>query len=123
MLLVFIVAALAKIIAAVPNPQGIEIPSAVLDANPVLFTPPLDVISDIPKVVITSPLEPITTPDLKIKRDPSLIERDGSCASQPAGSGPHPTPDTPSAFLADPDLQVFLAPSLMEIKPNKLTSF
>ncbi len=109
MFLVLIIAALADITAAVPSPQGIEIPSAVLDANPILFTPPLDVVSDVPKVVATAPLEPITTPGSKIKRDAALVKRDGTCASQPAGAGPVPTPDTASAFLADPDLQVCLA--------------
>ncbi|KAH6660297.1 hypothetical protein BKA67DRAFT_641420 [Truncatella angustata] len=30
-------------------------------------------------------------------------KRDGSCNVQPSGAGPVPSPDTPGAFLADPD--------------------
>ena len=101
-------AALADIAAAAPSPQGIEIPSAVLAADPVLFTPPFDVASNVPKPVATAPLEPISTPGTKIKRD-ALVERDGSCAPQPSGSGPVPTPDTPAAFESDPDLQALSA--------------
>ena len=109
MVLPLLIAALAGVTAAVPQPQGIEIPDAVLAANPVLFTPPLDVESNVPSDVAPAPVEPITTPGSKIKRGASLVERDGSCASQPAGSGPVPTPDTPAAFSADPDLQVCLS--------------
>ncbi|MCJ1485749.1 hypothetical protein MMC06_005924 [Schaereria dolodes] len=107
MLSTLMIAALAGVTAAMPSPQGIEIPDAVAAANPVLFTPPLDVESNTPKEVAPAPIEPITTPISKVKREPTLVERDGSCAVQPAGSGPVPTPDTVAAFSADPDLQAF----------------
>ncbi|KAK7978785.1 hypothetical protein PG988_006275 [Apiospora saccharicola] len=32
-----------------------------------------------------------------------VVRRDGACATQPAGSGPVPTPDTAASFLAFPD--------------------
>jgi len=52
------------------------------------------------------PTEPITSSTLKAKRGEILTKRNGTCATQPAGSGPIPTPDTADAFMADPELQV-----------------
>ncbi|KAI4196366.1 MAG: hypothetical protein LQ350_006617 [Teloschistes chrysophthalmus] len=65
---------------------------AAIDAapDPIFVSAPLDVVSDSPH----------------IKRDgATLTERDGTCAPQPAGSGPVPSPDTAEAFKADAGLQ------------------
>ena len=106
MLSALLVAALAGISSAIPAPQGIEIPAAVAAADPVLYTVPLDVDSNVPQAVAPAPVEPITTGAAKVKRDASPVKRDGTCATQPTGSGPVPSPDTVAAFQADPDLQV-----------------
>lgn len=45
-----------------------------------------------------------STSSKKIKRNSVFGKRDGDCSAQPQGSGPVPSPDTPSAFLADSDL-------------------
>lgn len=41
-------------------------------------------------------------------QDATLVQRDGNCASQPAGAGPVPSPDAAEVFRADPNLQVCL---------------
>lgn len=35
-----------------------------------------------------------------------VVQRDGTCAPQALGSGPVASPDTPEAFLGNPELQV-----------------
>lgn len=106
MLTTLLIVALAGVTTAVPKPQGVEIPAAVLTADPVLFTAPLVVASDVPQEVAPAPIEPITDPSSVSKREATLGKRDGTCASQPAGSGPTSTPDTVAAFSANPDIQV-----------------
>ncbi|KAL8830958.1 MAG: hypothetical protein Q9191_001138 [Dirinaria sp. TL-2023a] len=95
-------AALAGITVAVPTPQAIDYAGVDADPDPVLVSAPLDVQSNIPSAVAPAPIEPITTDVSKVKRD--------SCAAQPNGYGPVPTPDTPDAFSSDPDFQVCLLP-------------
>lgn len=53
---------------------------------------------------IPAPTTTIAPPQRRRRGQPE--KRDGTCASQPAGSGPVPTPDTVSAFLSDTTLQV-----------------
>ena len=105
MLSTVLVAAFVGITTAIPTPQGIEIPAAVAAADPVLFTAPLDVEINVPKAVAPAPIAPIITAS-KVKRGGAPVKRDGSCATQPAGSGPVPSPDTVAAFQSDPNLQV-----------------
>ncbi|KAL8905525.1 MAG: hypothetical protein Q9207_002587 [Kuettlingeria erythrocarpa] len=87
-----IISALMAIAAAAPAPSPQLIDLAGVDAapDPVLVSAPMDVASD--------PVE---------KRDIGLVKRGGTCAPQPAGSGPVPTPDTPAAFTASAELQAF----------------
>lgn len=86
-----IISALVAIAAAAPapSPQLIDLDGVDAAPDPVLVSAPMDVASD--------PVE---------KRDIGLVKRDGTCAPQPAGSGPVPTPDTPAAFTASAELQV-----------------
>ena len=90
-----ILSALVAITAAAPAPSPQLIDLAAIDAaaDPQLVSAPLDVAFDKPSK----------------KRDVTLSKRDGNCAVQPAGSGPVPSPDTASAFSADPGLQVRVA--------------
>jgi len=106
MLSALLVAALAGVTSAIPTPQEITIPAHDLAAHPVLFTVPLDVVSNTPQKAAPALVKPITSSTLKAKRGEILTKRNGTCATQPAGSGPIPTPDTADAFMADPKLQV-----------------
>lgn len=88
-----IISALVAVAAAAPAPSPQLMDLAAIDAapDPIFVSAPLDVVSDSPH----------------IKRDgATLTERDGTCAPQPAGSGPVPSPDTAEAFKADAGLQV-----------------
>lgn len=96
-----LVAALAGIIVAIPTPQDIDYAAVEASGDPVLVSAPLDVQSSTAKAVAAAPIEPIVL-------DASKVKRDGTCAPQPAGSGPVPSPDTADAFLSSPDLQVCL---------------
>lgn len=102
MLSALLVAALAGVTSAIPTPQEITIPSAT---DPVLFTVPLDIKSNTIQKAASAPVKPITSSTLKSKSGEILTKRNGTCATQPAGSGPIPTPDTAYAFMADPELQ------------------
>ncbi|KAL8927481.1 MAG: hypothetical protein Q9208_002286 [Pyrenodesmia sp. 3 TL-2023] len=84
--------ALVAIAAAAPAPSPQLIDLAGVDAapDPVLVSAPIDVTSD--------PVE---------KRDVGLVKRDATCAPQPAGSGPVPTPDTAAAFTSSAELAAF----------------
>lgn len=106
MLSALLVAALAGVTSAIPTPQEITIPAHDLAAHPVLFTVPLDVVSNTPQKAAPAPVKLITSSTLKAKRGEILTKRNGTCTTQPAGSGPIPTPDTADAFMADPELQV-----------------
>ena len=86
---------LAGLAIAAPAPQLIDLAAIDAAPDPVFTAAPLDVQSQIPK-----------TTSAPQKRDLGLTKRDGDCALQPAGSGPVPSPDTPAAFSADPDVAV-----------------
>ena len=91
--------ALVGITFAVPSPQLIDLAAIDAAADPAFVAAPLGVQSDIPppmtRTAITSAATDVT------KRHVDLVERDGSCAPQPSGSGPIPTPDTPKSFSND----------------------
>ena len=73
---------------------------------PDLVKAPFNVQSDDPPDVASDPIVPLQSVSPE-KRD--LVEkRDGDCSPYPKGSGPVPKPDTPDAFLADPDFRVCL---------------
>ncbi|MCJ1388116.1 hypothetical protein MMC18_000961 [Xylographa bjoerkii] len=91
---------------AVPHPQLIDLDGVAAAEPPVFVTVPLDVASNTPTLLATTTVAPITTdaPGTR-KRSLGNKKRDGTCEPSPNGSGPVPSPDTASAFLADPDLQ------------------
>ena len=102
---IFAFAAFVGIAVSAPSPQLINVAAIEAAPDPVLYTPPLDVESNVPTPAATAPLTPITTPGSK--RDTIGVEkRDGTCAQQPVGGGPVPAPDTASTFSQDDDLQV-----------------
>ena len=102
-----IVAALASVAYSAPRPQEIKLDEIATDfAPPELVEAPVNVESDIPASATPDPITPLQSVSAK-KRD-LVAKRDGDCSPYPAGSGPVPSPDTPSAFLADPDFAVCL---------------
>ena len=104
---------LAGLALSAPRPQEINLDGVAEADPPTLVAAPLDVVSDIPAPVPTTTVGPITTdtPQRK-RRSLEILKRDGDCSPQPTGSGPIPTPDTVSAFLADPDYQVTILRTL-----------
>ncbi|MCJ1229605.1 hypothetical protein MMC12_006274 [Toensbergia leucococca] len=94
------------LVLALPSPQLINLDGVAAAKPPVFITAPVDVASNTPTLLSTTSVAPITTdnPDTR-KRSQDLEKRDGTCDPQPSGPGPVPSPDTPSAFLADPTLQ------------------
>ena len=121
--------ALAGLAASAPAPQFINLDAIDAAPDPVLVSAPFDVTKNIPAAVAPAPITPITVPGTKRHVD-DLEKRDGTCAPQPSGAGPVPTPDTVQAFSADPDLAVsrsFLSPDLfihsrMACREHSLTS-
>ena len=93
-------AALASVAHAAPRPQLINLDEIALDFSPPdLVKAPINVESDIPAPSATDAITPLQSVSAK-KRE--LVEkRDGDCSPYPAGSGPVPSPDTPSAFQSD----------------------
>ena len=93
---------------ALPHPQDIDLDAVAAAEPPVIVTPPYDVASNIPSVLTTTSVAPIATdgPESRKRSDTAVEKRDGTCAAQPAGHGPVPSPDTAAAFQSDPDLQV-----------------
>ncbi|KAL8831695.1 MAG: hypothetical protein Q9191_000705, partial [Dirinaria sp. TL-2023a] len=77
---------------AVPKPQLIDTQAVEAAPDPVLVAPPYDVSSGT-----------LTTAGSAIALQRQGIKRDGDCTPQPAGFGPVATPDTPNAFLSNPD--------------------
>jgi hypothetical protein len=98
---------LAGLALAAPRPQEIDLGGVASASPPAFVTPPVDVVSDTATLLPTPTIVPITSdaPNTQ-KQSNRAVKRDGNCATQPPGSGPVPVPDTPSAFLSDPDLQV-----------------
>ena len=94
-------------LASVVYSQLINLDKIALDfAPPELVTAPLNVESDIPATLTADAVDPLQSVSTK-KRE--LIEkRDGDCSPYPAGSGPVPNPDSPSAFLSDPEFSVYI---------------
>ena len=100
------IAALAGV--AYSAPQLINLDQIATDfAPPVLVKAPFNVVSNIPASSTPAAVVPLQSASAK-KRDVQMEKRDGDCSPYPAGSGPVPTPDTPSAFQSDPDFAVSL---------------
>ncbi|MCJ1479031.1 hypothetical protein MMC13_007715 [Lambiella insularis] len=104
---VFLISAALSVAFALPHPQEIDLDGVAAAPPPVFVTPAIDVVSQAPTLLPASTIAPITTdaPSSRKRSDRCPVKRDGTCASQPAGSGPVPTPDTVDAFHADPELQ------------------
>lgn len=86
-----LLSALIGLSAAVPRPQLIDTAGVEAAPKPVFVTPAYDV----PEQAGAT-----HTPAIAARSQP--FKRDGTCASQPSGSGPVTSPDTPEAFLANP---------------------
>ena len=92
---------------AAPQPQSIDLDAIALDfAPPELVKAPVNVESDIPEPSTPDAITPLQSVSAE-KRD-LVAKRDGDCSPYPAGSGPVPSPDTPSAFQSDTDFAVRL---------------
>ncbi|OCK84336.1 hypothetical protein K432DRAFT_414050 [Lepidopterella palustris CBS 459.81] len=96
--------ALAAFAAASPFPQDLPIDAIIEAGPPPNVTVPVDgasseQISYDPSAVISETVAFVTADPLP-QRKRSLQKRSATCTPLPAGSGPVPTPDTPSAFLA-----------------------
>ena len=100
-----VLAALASVAHAAPRPQLINLDEIALDFSPPeLVKAPINVESDIPAPSATDAITPLQSVSAKER---GLVEkRDGDCSPYPAGSGPVPSPDTPSAFQSDGDFAV-----------------
>ncbi|KAF7450084.1 hypothetical protein A1F99_047000 [Pyrenophora tritici-repentis] len=60
-----------------------------------------------PTPTITATTITTTTPHPRLPTDLYQYNSQGDCAPQPAGYGPHPTPDTPGAFYDSPAIHSF----------------
>jgi len=92
-----------------PQPQLFDVDGVDAAADPVMVTPPMDVVSDAPDFLTTTTVEPVATATaapVARRRGIDNEKRDGTCKPQPTGSGPLAYADTPEAFLADKSLQV-----------------
>ena len=98
----FVLSALAGLAAAAP--QLIDVDGVDAAPDPVFTVAPITVVSQSVAPAPTASISPITT-DVA-KRELPHAKRDGTCAKQPVGAGPVPTPDTPAAFSASADLEV-----------------
>ena len=99
-----VLAALATVAYSAPKPQLINLDAIALDyAPPELVKAPINVESDIPKPSTPDAITPLQS--VSEKRD-LVAKRDGDCSPYPTGSGPVPSPDTPSAFQSDADFAV-----------------
>ena len=94
-------------LASVTYSQLINLDTKALDfPPPELVKAPVNVESDTPATSTPDAISPLQSVSAK-KR--GLVEkRDGDCSPYPAGSGPVPSPDTPSAFQSDADFAVCL---------------
>ena len=92
-------------LASVTHSQLINLDAIAQDfAPPDLVRAPANVQSDIPPASTPEEITPLQSAAVR-KRD-FVEKRDGDCSPYPVGSGPVPSPDTPSAFLSDPDFAV-----------------
>ncbi|KAL8937392.1 MAG: hypothetical protein Q9216_004445 [Gyalolechia sp. 2 TL-2023] len=86
-----VVLALLGLSCAIPTPQLIDTAGVEAAPDPVFVTPSYNVLEE-----AGAANEPAIAPRARLQR------RDGTCAPQPAGSGPVSSPDTPEAFLSNP---------------------
>jgi hypothetical protein len=94
-----ILSTLAVVAVAIPNPQGLDIDAIYSVPDPDVLGPdPADV--DIPVSYDHSAAVNDVIADIE-GYPPTPKKRSAACEPQPAGSGPVPYPDTPSAFLAN----------------------
>jgi len=107
------VAALAFVTLPFAASQLMDLDAIAAAPDPVLVTPPDNVVQNTPPDVPAPRIIPITTDALsptntpsKVKRSHALAKRDGDCSPQPKGSGPVPSPDTVDAFEAFPTFAV-----------------
>ena len=110
MLSALLLSTLVGLSLAAPRPQEISLEDVIAAGAPVMVTPALDVVTQTASVtpsaqVASSAAAAIATDPATVDKR-SLRKRDGTCSPQPNGSGPVPSPDTPAAFSADPDLHV-----------------
>ena len=92
-------------LASVTSSQLIDLDAIALDFDPPeLVKAPINIESDTPAVSTSDAIIPLKS--TSEKRD-LVDKRDGDCSPYQAGSGPVPTPDTPDAFLSDPDFAVY----------------
>lgn len=101
------IAALTSVAHAAPRPQLINLDEIALDFSPPeLVKAPINVESDIPAAPsatdVITPLQSISAQKRRL-----VEKRDGDCSPYPAGSGPVPSPDTPSAFQSDGEFAVY----------------
>ena len=102
-----LLAALSSIAYSAPKPQMINLDAIALDFDPPeLVTAPVNVEMDIPEPSTPDAITPLQSVSAE-KRD-LVAKRDGDCSPYPTGSGPVPSPDTPSTFQSDPDFAVCL---------------
>ena len=100
-----VLAALASVAYSAPRPQLINLDAIALNFTPPqLVAAPFNVELDIPASFTSDAITPLQSVSAK-KRD-LVTKRDGNCSPYPAGSGPVPSPDTPSAFQSDADFAV-----------------
>ena len=98
-------AALTSVAYTLPQPQLINLEDIALDfPPPELVKAPLNVQSNFPAAA--APEEIIPLQNVSVTKRDLVDKRDGDCSPYPAGSGPVPSPDTPSAFQSDPDFAV-----------------
>lgn len=98
------IAALAGVAQSLP--QLINLDKIEADyPKPVFVKAPVNVASNLPAPSTPVAILPLQSVSAK-KRDLAVEKRDGDCSPYPVGSGPVPTPDTPSAFQSDPDFAV-----------------
>ena len=87
-------------------PQLIDLDIIALDFDPPeLVKAPINVESNIPATVTPDAIIPLQS----VSANKLVKKRDGNCSPYPKGSGPVPSPDTPSAFTSDPDFAVCLS--------------
>ncbi|KAI4275755.1 MAG: hypothetical protein LQ337_002997 [Flavoplaca oasis] len=82
---------LLRLTSAMPRPQLIDTEGVAAAPPPVFVVPAYDVLEE-----AGATNEPAIAPRNR------LYKRDGTCAVQPAGSGPVSSPDTPDAFSSNP---------------------
>ena len=93
-------------LASVAYSQLIDLDVIALDfAPPELVPAPLNVELDIPATLTADTIIPLQR--VSTRKRELIDKRNGDCSPYPAGSGPVPNPDTPSAFLSDPEFVVY----------------